>query len=637
MRRDGVAGEGDDTDDDDLEDDGESEDEDEEIEYDRSGSCYSARFTGWSGQLPGLAAGGGHVTLVWWLLDAHNTLHRHLVIHYNVDAHCLLVGAAAGCPLAVLTSLYGTFMDAVPAADRERTAHAVLLAAATSATPDWQAKAAWVLGELFYLLPEPVAVGGPWHSDAVRSSGTALASAATEQHAPQPGGSSNSSSSSSNNIPGGIMGTDRGQAPPSGRALYPQSGVCTAVAALPGALPRLLWLQERGCPLDAPAVLRQVVCVSGDADVLTHLLQHHGVVPSSKEVKHAACLGHVEVLQVLLRNHPYGRGTAGSAPGGGGGRGPGGKDEDVRDWFRRAVLSAAWCGQVHVLAWLARARRELLAPPAPPPPQQTGFLVAGGSTGGGQNTTAAAAAAAAAVFPTPQEVLSAAMWDDAIGCEPYYWPLADNSERRVLAWDKKRGAVCRHPPGLDLPDVWKGGEWWKWWKLFSSGRPPVRGGGDDGFMAGGCASVLDLEPPLHERTSPLWLRQRDQQQLQQQRLVLLQQPPEQRVLRTLLWLRHEGTWWPAAPVEVLLQRMWRAGPKAMEWLRRQGFRVEWWEVCPPAAGSNSGWEGGGEEDSDDDNTSVSEWSAVCVRCSVSPALMPVAVRECGWCCLRSCV
>ncbi len=232
------------------------------------------------------AAAAGHTDVCCWLLstrsaqrqwqnlDVRKSLFGHHDKIYPATARCLLVGAAAGFSVTVLMTLYGTFIGAVRGlfvynTDRERTAHAMLLASATSTTPDWQAKAAWVLGEFF--------------------------------------------NSKSSTTTGSIVG--RGQVSSSQRRLTPQSEVCTAVAALPGALPRLQWLQERGCPLDPPAVLQQVVCVSGDADVLTHLLQHHGVVPGPQEVQHAACLGHVEVLQVLLRNRLYGRGTAEAAPG----------------------------------------------------------------------------------------------------------------------------------------------------------------------------------------------------------------------------------------------------------------------------------------------------------------------------------
>ncbi len=574
----------------------------------------------------------------WQNLDVRKILFEFHDTIYPDTARSLLKGAAAGFPVGVLTSLYGTFIAAVHGlfrydTDRELTSRAMLRAAATSATPDWRAKAAWVLGEFFSPPHGPwAAVAGSGRSNAVRHdcAAAAAAAAAAQRQAPGPGGYSGSGNSSG--ITGSSMGCGQGQS--SGSRLSLGSNVCTAVAAGPGALPRLQWLQERGCPLDSQAVLRQVVCVSGDPDVLTHLLQHHGVVPGPQEVQRAACFGHMEVLQVLLRNHPYGRGMAGSAakPDGGGGRGPGGEgpggaaggpavggddvgggagegapramgpgarvddplqqveveDEEMRGWFRRAVLSAAWCGQVHVLAWLARARRELLAPP--PQLQQAPACPSGFE----------AVAAAAAVFPTAQEVLSAVLWDDAIGCPPTREPLA-NSRGRVPGRGRgRRGGAAgtrRHPPGLGLPEVWSGQEWWK--RHFGS---------ISSSEAGGCDA--------------------DQQQHRRQRLVLLQQTPEQRVLRTLLWLRHEGTWWPWAPGEVLhpgevlqpgevlLQRTWRAPDAAVEWLRRQGVRVEREEVCPTG-------------DAADDESEVEDWEFADmysepwvseVRCSVPSVL-----------------
>ncbi len=565
---------------------------DDEIEDDTGEGSYGLWFTGWTMDLPGLAAAGGHAALVQWLLQVHDILFGPNNALYPVDAHCVLEGAAFGCSVGLLTTLYGTFTATMPRLfrydwDRERTAHAMLLASATSTTPDWQAKAAWVLGEFFDPIPGPSgAAVRPGHSNAVRGTAAAAAAAAAQRQAAGPGGGSGCSSSSSS------------LAPSPGGKLTPQSEVCTAVTALPGALPRLQWLQERGCPLDPPALLQQVVCVSGDADVLTHLLQHHEMVPGPQEVQRAACLGHVAVLQVLLRNHPYGRGTVGS----------GGEDEEMRDLFRRAVLSAAWCGQVHVLAWLARARRELVPPPPPPSSsqqQQTASMAAAGDSAGGGSGTDAPAAAAAAVFPTAQEVLSATLWDDAIGCDPTQQPLVNDWERRV---SRRAGKGRREPPGLGLPEVWQGGEWWK---VGSGGA----GGGGDGFMAGYRTSVHDLRPPFHEHPLYSSLPQRHRQQLQQ-RLVLLRQKPEQRVLRTLLWLRHEGTWWPGAPGEVLqpgevlLQRTWRAPNSTVEWLRGQGVRVERYEAYPPAGGGDSGSEEDEEGEAEGHNAWVSQ-----VRCS----------------------
>ncbi len=573
--------------------------DDDEFEDDTGEGRYGLRFTGWMADLPGLAAAGGHVALMRWLLNVHKILLGADDELYPVAAPYALEGAAFGCSVGLLTSLYGTFTATIPRLfrydwDRERTAHAMLLASATSATPDWQAKAAWVLGEFFSSGSGPSrAAVGPGHSNnAVSGTAAAAAAAAAQRQAAGPGGGSGTSSSSLAPSPGG--------------RLTPRSEVCTAVAALPGALPRLRWLQERGCPLDPPAVLEQVVCVSGDAEVLTHLLQHHGVVPGPQEVQRAACLGHVEVLQVLLRNHPYG-----------GGRGSGGEDAEIKDWFRRAVLSAAWCGQVHVLAWLARARRELLVPPPPQQQQQTASMAAAvNSAGGGGSAGAPAAAAAAAVSPTAQEVLSAAMWDEAIGCDPMQRPLLTSWERRG---SRRAGRGRRQPPGLGLPEVWLGGEWWK---LGSSGSGG--GGGVDGFMAGYRTSVLDLRPPFHEHPLFASLPQRHRQQLQK-RLMLLQQQPEQRVLRTLLWLRHEGTWWPGAPGEAvqpgevlqpgefLLQRVWRAPDAAVEWLRGQGVWVERYERRRPAGGGgDSGLEEEGE--AEEHNAWVSGVRCGAVQC-----------------------